>query len=78
MDKIEIGEIYQHYKGKSYKIIALARHSEDPNSILVIYQGQYICPTFGPNPTWARPYEMFVETIFNSGKEQPRFKKNSN
>lgn len=78
MNQIQIGETYQHYKGKTYKIIALARHSEDPNLIMVIYQAQYNCPTFGSNPIWARPIEMFAENVFSNGKEQPRFQKIDN
>jgi hypothetical protein len=75
MNQIKVGQLYQHYKGKTYKIIALARYSEEPNSIMVIYQGQYECPTFGANPIWARPIGMFSENIFKDGKEQIRFKK---
>jgi len=70
---IQVGQTYQHYKGKIYKIIALAHYSENPSEILVIYQAQYDCPTFGKNPIWARPISMFQEMIFKNGQEQPRF-----
>lgn len=44
---IEVDKIYQHYKGKNYKVIAIARYSEDPNMRYVIYQALYDTPEFG-------------------------------
>ena len=75
INQIQAGQLYQHYKGRIYKIIALARHSEDSHSIMVIYQAQYVCDTFGPNPIWARPVEMFRDIVFKDGKKQKRFNK---
>ena len=72
---VKAGEIYQHYSGKKYKIISLAHHSENPEEILVIYEGLYDCPAFGKNPVWARPLKMFIENVTINQKEQPRFKK---
>ena len=71
--EIKIGATYKHYSGKEYKVIAIARDSEDPASLRVIYQGLYDCPSFGPNPMWDRPYSMFAEQVVTNGKEQPRF-----
>lgn len=71
--EIKVGKIYQHYSGKKYKIIAIAHDSENPSLIRVIYQGLYDCPTFGPNPIWDRPYNMFAEMVIIAGKEQFRF-----
>jgi hypothetical protein len=70
---INIGAIYQHYKGKKYKVIALARDTENPELMHVVYQALYDCPTFGPNVIWARPYTMFAENVIIDGKEQERF-----
>lgn len=70
---IKIGNIYKHYSGKTYKVIAIAHDSEDPELKRVIYQGLYDCPTFGPNPVWDRPYQMFAEEVVINGKTQPRF-----
>lgn len=70
---IQVGKLYQHYSGKTYRVIAIAHDSEDPSLMRVIYQGLYDCPTFGPNPIWDRPYSMFAETVTINGKEQPRF-----
>lgn len=74
MREITVGAIYQHYKGKKYKVLAIARYSEDPTDAFVVYQGLYECPTFGPHPIWARPYRMFAEDVVIDGVRQPRFK----
>ncbi len=71
--KIEIGKIYQHYSGKTYKVIAIAHDSESPNLFRVVYEGLYDCPSFGPNPVWDRPYEMFAEEVEINGIRQYRF-----
>ncbi|MCC8416992.1 MAG: DUF1653 domain-containing protein [Rickettsia endosymbiont of Bryobia graminum] len=60
--------IYQHYKGKLYQIIGLARHSETLEE-LVVYQALY--GSFG---LWIRPANMFNESIVINGKNIPRFK----
>ena len=72
---VEVGALYKHYSGKVYRIIALARDSENPTNILVIYQGQQECPTFGQNPMWARPYAMFIEEATINGLKKARFEK---
>ncbi|NGX38903.1 MAG: hypothetical protein KR126chlam1_00219 [Chlamydiae bacterium] len=70
--KVPVGTIFRHYKGKEYKILQVGRHSEDL-SLYVVYQGLYICKTFGKDPIWIRPLEMFLETVRVESKEVPRF-----
>lgn len=67
MTKIKLGE-YEHYKGKRYKVIGVARHSETLEE-LVVYQALY-----GENGLWVRPLEMFFENVEINGKQTPRFK----
>ena len=55
-------------------MIALARDSEDPEVMRVVYQGLYDCPTFGANPIWVRPLTMFAEDVIINGEKCPRFK----
>ncbi|MET6757840.1 DUF1653 domain-containing protein [Pseudoalteromonas sp. NCIMB_1079] len=59
--------LYQHYKGPQYKVLYVATHSETSEQ-LVIYQALY-----GEFGIWARPLEMFSETVEKDGKTIPRF-----
>lgn len=61
------GSVYEHYKGMRYKIIAIARHSETLEE-LVVYQALY-----GNYDVWVRPLEMFLEQVEINGKMQLRF-----
>jgi hypothetical protein len=64
---------YQHYKGKFYKVIGTAIHSETQEK-LVVYKALYESKEFGKNTLWARPLTMFIEKVEVSGKKVPRFK----
>ncbi|MCD4811079.1 DUF1653 domain-containing protein [bacterium] len=72
MPELKLGK-YKHYKGKQYEVIALAKHSETLEE-LVIYKALYESKEFGNNAVWARPKSMFFETVNIDGKETPRFK----
>jgi len=59
--------VYQHYKGKHYRVISVANHSED-NSRLVVYKKMY-----GDHATIVQPYAMFTDTVRHENKMVPRF-----
>ena len=59
---------YRHYKGKDYEVIAVARHSETEEE-MVVYRTLY-----GDFGLWVRPLKMFTETVSVDGQEVPRFK----
>lgn len=63
------GERYRHYKGNEYQVIALARHSETEED-MVIYQD-----IAHPSKVWARPAAMWSEQVEWEGKEVQRFTK---
>ncbi len=68
MRTLEIGAIYEHYKGTKVKVIGEAFHSETMEPMVI-----YIHLEDGTS--WARPKEMFLENIIKDGVEIERFKK---
>lgn len=65
--------IYEHYKGKQYEVVGIARHSETLEE-LVVYRALYNSNKFGKNALWARPKKMFLEEVEIEGEKIPRFK----
>jgi hypothetical protein len=63
--------LYKHYKGSTYEVIGIARHSESLEE-LVVYKATY--QPEGEN-LWVRPLAMFKETVVVDGVEMKRFKK---
>ena len=72
MVDLKLGK-YQHYKGKFYQVIGVARHSETLEE-LVVYRALYYSKEFGKNTLWVRPKGMFFENVIVAGRKAPRFK----
>jgi hypothetical protein len=71
MNEIKLGR-YEHYKGKQYEVVGLARHSETLEE-LVVYKALYKSE-FGENALWVRPKEMFLEMVEVESEKVARFK----
>ena len=59
--------IYRHYKGNLYQLIAVAKHSETLEDV-VVYRALY-----GEGEYWVRPLSMWGETVLVDGKSVARF-----
>lgn len=70
MNKPQVGEIYQHFKGNIIKIIAIGIHTETKEE-MVVYEHD--------NNIWIRPMEMFLSKVdhkkYPDIKQEYRFKK---
>lgn len=62
--------IYEHYKGKRYRVHGLVRHSETLEE-LVLYETLYENDL---GKMWVRPKGMFAESVDVGGKSMPRFR----
>ena len=58
---------YRHYKGNDYEVVAVARHSETLEAV-VVYRALY-----GDGGLWVRPYAMFCEHVVIDGHRVRRF-----
>jgi hypothetical protein len=66
---IEIHTRYRHNKsGNFYRVIALGRHSETGDD-LVVYEAEY------DKSIWIRPCSMWEELVVINGEMKPRFEK---
>lgn len=59
--------IYKHYKGNVYEVLFTAKHSETLEP-LVVYRD-----TTDSSKVWARPENMWSETVTIGGKTVLRF-----
>ena len=66
MDEIKLGK-YCHFKGNEYEVIAIAKHSETTED-MVVYKALY-----GEGGLWVRPASMWNETVERDGKVFKRF-----
>ena len=66
MNEIRPG-LYRHFKGKEYRVLYTATHSETLEP-MVVYQALY-----GKRGIWVRPAAMWNETVTREGKTLPRF-----
>jgi len=60
---------YQHYKGKEYRVIGIAKHSETCEDF-VVYETLYENEV---SKLWIRPLKMFTENVEIEGKKILRF-----
>ena len=67
--KSGVGHDFRHYKGKMYRLLGLALHSETLEP-MAVYQ-----PLYGDFGLWVRPAKMFFEEIEVDGRRIRRFER---
>ena len=67
--KADVGHDFRHYKGKMYRLVGLALHSETLEP-MAVYQQRY-----GEFALWVRPAKMFFEEIEVDGLRLRRFER---
>ena len=60
MEEVKVNGKYHHFKGKDYRVVALARDCDNPQRILVIYQALYESADFGKAQVWVREAADFL------------------
>jgi len=73
MQKVVSG-VYEHYSGKRYEVVGLAKHSESLSD-MVVYRPLYKVDKEFRGYLWVRPMKMFLGNARVGGKIVQRFKK---
>ena len=68
--EVVAGAIYEHYKGKQYRVIGVGLHTETLEKV-VMYETLYENPL---GRLWCRPLEMWCESVEVNGQLVPRFR----
>lgn len=71
MQEIKPGR-YRHFKGKEYRVLYVATHSETLEP-MVVYQALYGDDSINGGSIWVRPAAMWNETVERDGKAYQRF-----
>lgn len=66
MEEIKLGK-YSHFKGKQYRVLGIAKHSETLEP-MVVYEALY-----DGGGMWVRPAAMWTEIVDRDGYHGPRF-----
>ena len=66
MEEIKLGK-YRHFKGKQYRVLGIAKHSETLEP-MVVYEALY-----DGGGMWVRPAAMWTETVDREDYHGPRF-----
>jgi hypothetical protein len=71
-EQLECG-IYEHYKGKKYLVLGVARHTET-GELMAVYVPLYELPDNEGVQMAVRPLKMFTEQVVVGSETRPRFR----
>ncbi len=71
INKVQPGDLYEHYKGKQYRILNVSCNTEDL-TWYVVYEALYDNDV---SQIWHRPIDMFLGELEVDGKVIQRFKR---
>ena len=66
---VTTGGIYEHYKGKRYRVLAGSSIHTETNELFVVYQALY-----DDQLVFNRPLSMWNENLMFNGVSTPRFR----
>lgn len=70
------GTVWKHYKGETYKIAAIGRHSETLEVMVIYFREDEPLSITTPRNVWCRPLSMWHDTaIVRVGAAIPRFRR---
>lgn len=57
MREVKVGKVYKHFKGHEYEVLAIARHTET-DEMMVVYRDKN-----HQEKVYVRPYDMFISQV---------------
>lgn len=76
-----IAGLYKHYSGKTYQVIGIAKHANNPSNEFVVYRQLYKSVVRETNEElpygtmWIRPKDHFFNNVNINEKTMERFTK---
>ncbi len=73
--------LYKHYSGKTYQVIGIAKHNNNPSNEFVVYRQLYKSVVKETNEElpygtmWIRPKDQFFSNVNINEKTMKRFTK---
>ena len=63
MREVKINSLYKHFKGHTYKVIAIGFNSETYDERNPLKSKMVVYQNIDTNETWIRPYDVFVSEV---------------
>ncbi|THG28166.1 DUF1653 domain-containing protein [Naasia lichenicola] len=77
MNAAPVPGVYRHFKGKDYRVLGVAKHTESDEPLvlyLALYPVHDAGAIYGETPTFARPLASFQDVVEVDGERISRFR----